>query len=192
MDLPEFGGFLATVEIQLPERKGNLSMLPRSVTTLVFATGILTVSWLTGQPTTATTPSDDRLPVLAAEEKTAIQSVLEKQVAAWNRADVTEFMQGYWNSPHLTFASGGNLTRGWQQTHDRYQDRYDTPEKMGNLRFDHLEYQSIAGDAALVLGQWHLTDADKNLMEGNFSLVMKKFGEHWRVIHDHTSLKPQE
>lgn len=133
--------------------------------------------------------SKEDLPKLDPKQQQAIQVVLNQQVAGWNQGDIGQFMEGYWKSEQLTFASGGQVTRGWQQTHDRYQDRYSPPDKMGHLWFDGLEFQGIADDAALVLGQWHLKDVEGKVAEGNFSLVMKKFSDGWKVIHDHTSLR---
>jgi hypothetical protein len=40
-----------------------------------------------------------------------VRALLDTQAAAWNRGDIEGFMQGYWNSPELRFASGGNVTR---------------------------------------------------------------------------------
>ncbi|NJM53727.1 MAG: hypothetical protein HC846_10260 [Blastocatellia bacterium] len=39
--------------------------------------------------------------------KLAIKKVMDEQVAAWNKADLEGFMRGYWNSPEMTFVSGG-------------------------------------------------------------------------------------
>ena len=36
-----------------------------------------------------------------------IRAALTDQQAAWNRGDLDAFMAGYWNSPDLTFFSGG-------------------------------------------------------------------------------------
>ena len=53
-------------------------------------------------------------------EEAAIRQVLEDQQAAWNRGDIPAFMQGYWKSDELRFASGGTVAKGWQVTLDRY------------------------------------------------------------------------
>jgi ketosteroid isomerase-like protein len=54
----------------------------------------------------------------------AIRKVLDDQVEAWNRGDLEGFMQGYWKSDELTFFSGGNVRRGWDETYDRYRKKY--------------------------------------------------------------------
>src|SRR5258708_18632877 len=59
---------------------------------------------------------------LTAEEE--IRHLLADQVEAWNKGDLTGFMNGYWRSPELTFFSGVAITKGWDPTLERYQQRY--------------------------------------------------------------------
>jgi ketosteroid isomerase-like protein len=116
----------------------------------------------------------------------AVIQVLTDQQTAWNRADVTEFMKGYWNSPDLTFAGTSGITRGWQPVMDRYRERYPDAKAMGHLDFSHVEVRPLGKDAALVLGRWHLK-RESDEMGGVFTLVFQRFPEGWKIIHDHTS-----
>jgi beta-aspartyl-peptidase (threonine type) len=95
-------------------------------------------------------------------------------------------MEHYWKSDELTFSAGGQTTRGWQNTLERYRQRYPTVEKMGRLTFDHLEVQPLDETAALVLGQWRLARED-DALDGNFSLIVRKLDGRWLIVHDHTS-----
>ena len=54
------------------------------------------------------------------------RTLLQNQQDAWNRHDLEAFMSGYWKSDDLTFFSGGNVTRGWQPTLDRYRQHYQS------------------------------------------------------------------
>ena len=126
---------------------------------------------------TATTPGD---------AATAIEEVLRRQAEAWNAGEIDRFMEHYWKSDELTFSAGGQITRGWQSTLDRYRQRYPTTEQMGRLTFDHLEITPLGDAAALALGQWHLA-RKPDALEGNFSLVLRKIDGRWLIVHDHTS-----
>lgn len=126
--------------------------------------------------------NDDR------EIRSAVESVLRIQEEAWNRGDLDVFMEHYWKSEELTFSSGGETTRGWADTLDRYRKRYPTPEKMGRVKFSGLEITPLGDSAALVLGQWSL-ERESEPLSGNFSLVVRKLADRWLVIHDHTSRK---
>ena len=118
--------------------------------------------------------------------RAAVESVLRAQEDAWNRGDLEAFMDHYWKSDELTFSSGGRTTRGWNATLDRYRERYPTREKMGRVSFSGLETTPLGDSAALVLGQWKL-DRESEPVSGNFSLVLRKLGDRWLVVHDHTS-----
>ena len=122
------------------------------------------------------------------DEKTrmAIRKVMDEQTAAWNRGDIDGFMQGYWNSPNMTFVSGNNVTKGWQPTLERYKKSYNSREKMGVLSFTDLEITVTGKDSAVVLGRFTLV-REKDKPTGMFTLNFRKFKEGWRIIIDHTS-----
>jgi ketosteroid isomerase-like protein len=120
--------------------------------------------------------------------KVAVAHVLRAQQDAWNRHDLDVFMQGYWNSPELTFFSGGQEQHGWQATLDRYRAKYASPgHEMGKLEFSNLRIELLGKDAAFVRGEWHLTMSDGKAPHGLFTLVFRKFPDGWKIVHDHTS-----
>lgn len=119
------------------------------------------------------------------QDRKKIVEILEKQDAAWNEGDIEGFMVPYWHSEHLTFSAGGKVTRGWQSTLDRYRKKYPDGAAMGRLFFSDLEILGLGEDHALVLGRWSL-DREKPVA-GAFSLVMRRDGATWIIIHDHTS-----
>lgn len=131
-----------------------------------------------------------RIATFQPTDRTAIQDVLNKQIAAWNRGDLSSYMDAYARIPGLIFTSGGNVRRGWQQAHDHYQSRYATdPGSMGTLAFEIDAIDAVGADGAVVLGRWELTGAARP-GRGVFSLVLERRPEGWRIIHDHTSSSP--
>lgn len=121
--------------------------------------------------------------------KQAIEQVLAEQATAWNRGDLDGFMAGYAKLPTLRFASGGNVTRGWQETLDRYKERYLDRAAMGTLAFSDLEISVLAPDAALVFGRWRLKTAQGE-PNGLFTLLFRKTEAGWQIVADHTSAAP--
>lgn len=129
---------------------------------------------------------------LDAADRDAIATVLAEQASAWNRGDLEAFMSAYERSDALVFTSGGQVRRGWQETHDRYVARYGGSggaSEMGTLAFEVLEIRGLGADGAIVLGTWTLTDTPK-AGTGVFSLGMIRTPEGWRIVHDHTSVRP--
>jgi beta-aspartyl-peptidase (threonine type) len=119
--------------------------------------------------------------------ETEIKAVLDFQQAAWNRGDIDGFMAFYWKSDDLTFQSGNSRTHGWSDVLARYKKTYPSG-KMGKLAFADLAFHVLSPDSAFVLGRFKL-DRDGTLSEGVFTLVLKRTGDGWRIIHDHTSSK---
>lgn len=115
-----------------------------------------------------------------------IRAVLDAQVRAWNHGDIEGFMEGYWKSGSLLFTSGGSVQRGWKATLEKYKASYTTKSKMGILRFSQLEIQLLSPESAWVFGHWEL-ERDKDRPHGVFTLILKKFSEGWKIVHDHTS-----
>ncbi len=120
------------------------------------------------------------------QERQHINQVLAHQAEAWNHGDIEGYMQGYWKSDSLLFTSGSKIQRGWRATFEKYKKSYDTKAKMGTLKFSELEITILSPNSAWVLGHWELTRKD-DLPGGVFTLILRKFPDGWKVIHDHTS-----
>lgn len=117
-----------------------------------------------------------------------IRKVLDDQVAAWNRGDITAFATGYNDSPDTLFI-GKAVARGYDQMVARYQKNYPTPEKMGKLEFSDLEFRILDKKYVDVVGHFHLerTEAGGGNAEGVFTLLFQKTTKGWKIIQDHTS-----
>ncbi len=117
----------------------------------------------------------------------AIRQLLQSQVEAWNHHDLDGFMAGYWRSSDLTFFSGTTVTQGWEPTLARYRKSYQSEGRsMGTLSFSDLQVQLLGPDAAFVRGRFQLVMPDGKQPHGLFTLILRKFPEGWRIVHDHT------
>ena len=121
-----------------------------------------------------------------AKKAIAISEVLAWQEAAWNRGDIAAFMEGYLKSDSLIFVGGTGPQYGWQNTYERYLRTYDSPEKMGQLKFSVLQMSMLGKKHCRVLGKWHLTRSVGDV-GGFFTLIFKRTKVGWKIIADHTS-----
>lgn len=122
-----------------------------------------------------------------ANDEAMIAAVITAQQDAWNNGDIDGYMQGYWKSPDLRFASGGTVVRGWQPTRDRYAATYASRELMGELSLSNLEIILLGqGDDAVVHGAWALKRAN-DAPSGLFTLVFRKVDGDWKIISDTTT-----
>src|SRR5262245_8725518 len=103
-----------------------------------------------------------------------IKKLLDAQVVAWNKKDLTGYMAGYWSNDKLTFFSGGTMTHGYKDTLERYQQRYQgTGKEMGTLSFKELTIEGVGKSAAFARGRWKLLMSDGKELVGLFTLILK-------------------
>lgn len=119
--------------------------------------------------------------------KNEVRAVMMQQQRFWNQGNIKGFMKGYLKSDSLRFASGGNVTYGWQTTLDKYLKSYPDKKTMGRLLFSNIDIKMLSDKTAMAFGSWELT-RETDHPHGLFTLIFKKTGCGWRIIHDHTSL----
>jgi uncharacterized protein (TIGR02246 family) len=126
------------------------------------------------------------LPIAGQSSEAGVRAVLDEQVKAWNQGDLRAFVQPY--SPDAIFV-GKEVSRGNAGILERYQRTYPTRERMGALTFTGLEIRMLGGDFASVLGRFHLerSQAGGGVAQGIFTLLLKRSGNTWSIILDHTS-----
>jgi hypothetical protein len=136
----------------------------------------------------AVTPPDN-------PDAAAVRKVLDAQVAAWNRGDITDFMQGYKDSPSTTFV-GKTVHHGYATILDRYQKTYTGKEKDGPAYFrgpgDHAARRSLRdGDGSFP------SDTQRCSRRGCAGHLLPHLRENRRWMEDHprpyelvTLLKP--
>ena len=138
---------------------------------------------LSGSQVTAAGSSD-------ADTKKAIESVLDQQVAAWNRGDIKGFMSGYWNSPELIYVGNTTVTRGWQTLLNRYEELSKTSGgQIGTLELQETQITVLSKDNALVWGTYRVLQPGQD-RKGLYTLVLRRFQAGWRTIYDRTSSEP--
>lgn len=122
----------------------------------------------------------------STKSEKSVMALLEQQAADWNEGDIEAFMEGYWNSPKLTFIGSRGVTTGWDQTMASYKKGYPDKAAMGKLRFELQDVREQSKKVVSVVGKFILDREDETL-DGHFLLIVKKFKGKWLVVADHTS-----
>jgi ketosteroid isomerase-like protein len=122
----------------------------------------------------------------SSDAEAGVRMALDQQVREWNAGNLAGFMETYAKSDQTRFASGGDISLGWQTVFDRYRTKYGDRAKMGTLNISNVEVTPLGHDAALAFGRWRLT-RDNDSPSGLFTLLFRKTAEGWRIVHDHTS-----
>ena len=122
----------------------------------------------------------------ASRAESQIRQLLAHQADAWNRGDIDAFMTSYWKSDETTFVGASGIARGWQAVLERYHRTYPNRESMGRVTFSNIEVHQECPNSAFVIGQYHL-QREKDHPSGIFTLDLRKFGDGWRIVLDHTT-----
>jgi NAD(P)-dependent dehydrogenase (short-subunit alcohol dehydrogenase family) len=129
--------------------------------------------------------AQEKMPNYEASKK-EITAMMLQQATDWSKGNIEAFMEGYIKSDSLKFIGSSGLTYGWQQTLENYKKRYPTKDHTGTLTFNLLDFDQLANDVFLVIGEYHLkrTVGDAN---GIFSIILKRIHGVWKIIADHSS-----
>lgn len=120
------------------------------------------------------------------DDEKQIRDLLARQVAAWNRGSIDEFMNGYWESDSLMFIGKSGITYGYSNTLKNYKRGYSDTAQMGKLTFNILQVKSIANDAYFVVGKWFLKRSVGDV-GGHYTLLFRKINGRWVIVADHSS-----
>lgn len=117
-------------------------------------------------------------------QKQAIADVMAMQEAAWNEANIDQFMEGYWKSEKLRF-SGSSVTYGWENTKNNYKKGYPNKEAMGKLMFEIKDIELTSAESAILFGRYTLIRT-LDQPTGLFNLAWRKIDGNWLITSDMT------
>ena len=90
------------------------------------------------------------------KDKQEILNLLAAQVESWNKGDVNQFMQGYWENDSLMFVGKDGVTYGYNKTLANYKKNYPDKANMGELKFTLLSVEPLDKQYYSVIGKWEL------------------------------------
>ncbi len=127
------------------------------------------------------------LHVLAQDkDEQAIRQLLSVQTSAWNKGNLEQFMQTYWQSDSLLFIGKTGPRYGWANALANYKKGYPDTTAMGQLHFDILQTKRLSPVYFFIAGKWHLQRSIGNL-DGCFTLLLQKINQRWVIVADHSS-----
>ncbi|GJG87833.1 hypothetical protein tb265_30140 [Gemmatimonadetes bacterium T265] len=121
-----------------------------------------------------------------------VRSMLERSAIAWNRGDLDGFVSFYAPGEGTTYIGRHGIVRGVPEIRAAYAPRFAPGVARGTLRFEQLEVDLLAPDVAnaiayYVLSQRTAAGADSTIARGPTSLVVRRLGGEWKIVHDHSS-----
>lgn|SRR5947209_4673189 len=109
---------------------------------------------------------------------------------AIRRADAEAVAAFYWNSPQLEiYNSNGSVTKGWAQMHSNILSSYPNLKDV-KLDTRDVHAQMLGRDGAIVSFLWTQSQTVNGTPEtgtGRTTLVYRRIGTSWKIVHRHTS-----
>lgn len=121
-----------------------------------------------------------------SKDEQAIRAILKAQEAAWNRADLRDFMKGYWESDSMLFMGKKGPTYGYTATLNNYLKSYPDTAHTGRFTSTIVSVKRLSNEYFIVVGQWHLRRSAGDV-GGYYSLLFRKIKGEWVIVMDHTS-----
>ena len=119
-----------------------------------------------------------------------VHDAFDRLTEGLRQADAEKVMSVYDNSDRtLFFNNNGSATIGWEQMHKLREEQY---AKTKNVTLDvtGLRVEMLSPTSAYVSYKWKQQQEYDSKLEsgsGRTTLVFKKIGKDWKVVHMHTS-----
>lgn len=150
---------------------------------------ILTTTFAAFGQKTKTTTVKTVVASTAADEK-AVRTAFDDLLAGIRNSNIDGVTGTYLNSPQTVyFNSNGSTTLGWEQDRKNRESRYP---KTSNVKLDvrDVRVTMLGTGGALLTCLWKQTqdyEAVSESASGRMSLIFKKIGKDWKIVHLHTS-----
>jgi ketosteroid isomerase-like protein len=119
-----------------------------------------------------------------------VRAAFDRLVEGIKQADAEKVMSVYENTDRtLFFNYNGTATIGWQNMMDNRKSSYADRTNV-NLETTGIRVEILSPTSAYVSCKWKQTQEYKGELEsstGRMTLIFKKIGKDWKVVHLHTS-----
>ena len=120
----------------------------------------------------------------------AVQRMLDESATAWNDGQLEGFIDDYLVAPTTTYIGGSGLIIGYDGIRERYAPLFEPGAERDSLRFESLRVRGLGPLYALASARWVLHRDGVVTGSGPFTIVLRRTGTGWQIIHDHSSSDP--
>lgn len=125
-----------------------------------------------------------------ADPTKEIKAVFDRLVEGIKQVDAEKVMSVYEKSDRtLFFNNNGSATIGWQNMMDVRKRLYEKTTNV-SLEITGLRIEVLSPTSAYISCKWKQTQEFEGKLEsasGRMTLVFKKIGKDWKIVHLHTS-----
>ncbi len=120
----------------------------------------------------------------------SVTAMLERSADAWNRGDLDAFMSDYSSASTTSFMTPDGPVYGPEQIRTGYEPAFAADARRDSLRFEDLNIRRLPPLIGLATGRYVLHRDGRVTATGWFTVVLRRVGDGWRIVHDHSSPSP--
>ena len=117
----------------------------------------------------------------------SIETVLHRSTDAWNAGDLDGFMAAFSDGPSTSFMTVDGPILGRAAIRAEYAPLFQAGAERDSLRLDDLSVRPLAPLIGIVTGRYVLERDGEPTAGGWFTVVVRRAGDGWRIVHDHVS-----
>lgn len=117
----------------------------------------------------------------------AIESMLARSVEAWNAGDLDGFMASFAEGASTSFMTPDGPVYGRTAIRDGYESAFGPGARRDSLRLEDIEVRLLPPLVGVVTLRYALERDGATTATGWSTVVVRRVGEGWRIIHDHTN-----
>ncbi len=126
-------------------------------------------------------------PAELATARAEIAATLAHGARAWNAGNLDVFMSDYVPDTSTTYVTPRGVLHGVPAIGAVYAARFAPGARRDSLHFEGMEVDLLTPDLANTIAYYVLARGDSVTARGPTSLVMRRSGGRWRIVHDHSS-----
>jgi ketosteroid isomerase-like protein len=107
--------------------------------------------------------------------------------ASWTRGDLDGFMSDYLPGAGTSYVGRSGVLHGPAAIRAHYAPRFAPGGTRDSLSFEQIEVDVLAPGVAHAIAYYVLSRGDSTVARGPTSLVLRKVGGRWLIVHDHSS-----
>lgn len=117
----------------------------------------------------------------------APEAVIMGLEEAWNRGDMSAYLDLYQKDESLSLTFGNTVVQGWTALDALFRKSYPDPVRMGRFSIDRIDVLLVGDDAAVAYGNFtHVFPTET--IKGGFSHVLSLTQDgSWVIRHERTS-----
>lgn len=117
----------------------------------------------------------------------SIETMVRRSADAWNAGDLDAFMASFADGASTSYLTPDGPVYGRADIRAHYAPRFAAGATRDSLHFEDLTVRPLPPLIAIVTGRYVMRRGGAEASSGWFTVVVRRAGEGWRIVHDHSS-----